>query len=80
MPKFLPIAITTVLLMACASLPRHSAPFAEVDHNRDGLIEWQEFKTHFPDSDAKAFLEADHNKNGEITPREWQFFIETQRP
>lgn len=80
MHKFWSIAITTVLLMACASLPRYSALFTEVDHNSDDLIEWQEFKTHFPDSDAKAFLEADRNKNGEVTPDEWQFFIETQTP
>lgn len=80
MRKFWSIAITAVLLTACASLPRYTAPFSEVDHNSDGVIEWQEFKAHYPDSDAKAFLEADRNKNGEIAPDEWQFFVETQRP
>jgi hypothetical protein len=80
MPKFWLIGITTVLLTACASLPRYTAPFSEVDHNRDGIIEWHEFIAHYPDSDAKAFLEADHNKNGEISPDEWQFFEETHMP
>jgi hypothetical protein len=78
MHKFCLIVITAVLLTACASLPRYTAPFPEVDSNSDGVIEWQEFKTRYPDSDAKAFLEADRNKNGDITPEEWQFFIEMQ--
>jgi PBP1b-binding outer membrane lipoprotein LpoB len=78
MHKFCLIAITAVLLTACASLPRYNAPFPEVDSNGDGVIEWQEFKTRYSDSDAKAFLEADRNKNGDITPEEWQFFIEMQ--
>lgn len=78
MPKFCLIAIAAVLLTACASLPRYTAPFPEVDSNSDGVIEWQEFKARYPDSDAKAFLEADRNKNGDITPEEWQFFIEMQ--
>lgn len=78
MRKFWSIAITTTLLMACASLPRYSAPFADVDLNQDGVIEWREFKAHFPDSDAKDFLEADGNKNGEISPDEWRTFLEKQ--
>lgn len=80
MRKLWPIATLTILLMACAALPRYTAPFAEVDHNGDGVIAWQEFITHYPDSDAKAFLQADRQKNGEITPDEWQYFVETQTP
>jgi hypothetical protein len=80
MRKLWLIVIAAILLTACASLPRYTAPFSEVDHNGDGVIEWQEFKAHYPDSDARAFLEADRNKNGEIAPDEWQFFVETHMP
>ena len=66
--------------MACASLPRYNAPFAEIDQDGDGVIEWWEFRTHFPDTDPKTFLEADRNKNGEISLEEWKFFVETHGP
>jgi hypothetical protein len=74
------ILIVTALMAACASLPRYSAPFSEVDQDRDSVIEWREFKIYYPDADPKAFLEADRNKNGEITPDEWRFYVETQTP
>ena len=78
MSKFFSIALMTTLLAACASLPPYNAPFAEIDTNGDGIIEWREFKTRYPETDAKAFLEADQNKDGDITPDEWQAYIEAQ--
>lgn len=74
------IALTAAVVTACTSLPRYTASFSEVDQNRDAAIEWREFKTRYPDADPKAFMAADQNKNGDITPDEWQFFVETQTP
>lgn len=75
-PKRLSIAMVTALLAACASLPVYNAPFADMDQNSDGVVEWHEFKAHYPEADPKVFLEADRSKNGEITPDEWQSFVD----
>ena len=80
MRKSITLAVISALLWACASLPTYTAPFSDVDTNGDGIIEWREFKTFYPDADAKAFLEADQNKDGEITPDEWKSFVESQSP
>jgi hypothetical protein len=74
-PKCITIAVATALLAACTSLPVYDAPFADIDRNSDGVIEWYEFKARYPEADPKAFLEADRNKNGEITTEEWQSFV-----
>jgi hypothetical protein len=78
MRKSIAVVVVPVLLWACASLPTYTAPFADVDSNGDGVVEWREFKTFYPDADAKAFLEADQNKDGEITPDEWESFVASQ--
>jgi hypothetical protein len=80
MPRIFAVTFMAVLIMACGSLPRYDAAFSDVDQNLDDVIEWREFKTHFPDADPKAFLEADRNKNGEITSDEWDVFMKTQSP
>jgi hypothetical protein len=70
--------ILAALWGGCTTLPRYRAPFLDVDQNHDGVVEWREFATYFPDADPKAFLEADRNKDGQITPEEWEFYGETQ--
>ena len=70
------LMMATTLLVACASLPVYDAPFADMDQDGDGVIEWYEFQAHYPEADPKVFLEADRNKNGEITPDEWKAFVD----
>ena len=74
------ILTAAVLLAACASLPPHDAPFAKIDRDQDGIIEWREFQGYYPDADPKSFLEADGNKDGDITPDEWRVYREAQQP
>ena len=80
MNKRFAMTLLTVLLAACAAAPRYQAAFADLDENRDAIIEWREFKGHYPEADPKAFMEADRNKDGDITPDEWRFYVETQAP
>lgn len=80
MPKLKSIVVVSALLAACTSLPCYTAPFSAVDQNRDGVIEWREFKIHYSDTVPTAFMQADHNKDGDVTSEEWQYFVETQTP
>ena len=80
MNKRFAMAVLSALLAACAAAPRYQAAFADLDQNRDAVVEWREFKGYYPEGDPKAFLEADRNKDGDITPDEWRFYLETQPP
>lgn len=80
MDRLCAAALLTLLLAACATAPRHQAAFADLDQNRDEIIEWREFKGYYPDADPKAFLEADRSKDGDITLDEWRLYIESQTP
>jgi hypothetical protein len=80
MLKFRSLLVVWALLAACASQPRYTDPFSVVDQNRDDIVEWREFKAHYPEAAPKAFLEADRNKDGDITPNEWQYFVEMHTP
>ncbi|MDJ0666074.1 MAG: hypothetical protein QNJ61_02325 [Desulfobacterales bacterium] len=74
-------ALAILLIAGCASTPVvHYAPFGEVDQDESGIIEWYEFKAVYPDASPKSFLEADRDKNGEISPEEWEAYMEDYRP
>lgn len=74
------LVLLTFLLAACAAVPQYHAPFADLDQDRDGIVEWREFQGHYPEADPKAFLEADRNKDGDISPEEWRFHLENGTP
>ena len=73
-------ALTILLIAGCASTPVHHAPFGEVDQDESGIIEWYEFKAVYPDASPKSFFEADLDKNGELTPEEWETYMEDYPP
>jgi Ca2+-binding EF-hand superfamily protein len=45
-----------------------------MDPNKDGQVNWQEFKAFFPKSDEKTFSSIDLNKDGVIDHDEWHAF------
>ncbi len=52
----------------------YNAHFGNMDPNKDGKVNWQEFKDHFPKADEKAFSAIDWNKDGAIDHDEWHDF------
>lgn len=80
-PQLLITAVMVWLLAgACAPHPVHHAPFAAVDQDASGVIEWHEFSPAYPEASPKSFLEADRNKDGEITPAEWETYMQRFAP
>lgn len=74
-------ALALLLIAGCFSTPVvYYAPFDEVDQDESGIIEWYEFKAVYPDASPKSFLEADQDKNSEITPEEWEAYMEDYPP
>ncbi len=67
-------------MIACAAHPVHYAEFEGVDHDASGLIEWYEFKAAYPEASPKSYMEADQNKDGEITPKEWEAYMQNFPP
>ena len=67
-------------MIACAAHPVHFAEFEAVDRDASGIIEWSEFKTAYPEASPKSYMEADQNKDGEITPKEWEAYIQRFAP
>ena len=72
--------LALLVLLGCASNPVHYAVFEQVDHDKSGMIEWYEFKAIYPEASPKSFMEADRNKDGQITPEEWEAYIERYAP
>jgi hypothetical protein len=52
----------------------YNAHFGNMDPNKDGQVNWQEFKAFFPKSDEKTFSSIDLNKDGFIDHDEWHAF------
>jgi len=52
----------------------YNAHFGNMDPNKDGQVNWQEFKAFFPKSDEKSFSSIDLNKDGVIDHDEWHAF------
>ncbi len=79
--RFAFISALALLLMAgCASDPVHYAAFDEVDTDTSGIVEWYEFKKVYPEASPKSFMEADQDKDGDISPKEWETYIERYAP
>ncbi len=74
--QYLPL----LAMLACAKHPVHHAAFEAVDQDGSGIIEWHEFQQAYPDASPKSFLEADKNKDGDITPEEWETYIQRFTP
>ncbi len=72
--------LTLLMTMACAAQPVQYAPFEAVDHDGSGIVEWYEFKKAYPEATPKSFLEADLNKDGDLTPEEWETYMERFAP
>ncbi|MCU0592515.1 MAG: EF-hand domain-containing protein [Desulfobacterales bacterium] len=52
----------------------YNAHFGNMDPNKDGKVNWQEFKAYFPKADEKSFSAIDSNKDGAIDHDEWHDF------
>lgn len=52
----------------------YNTHFGNMDPNKDGQVNWSEFKAHFPKADEKAFSAIDLNKDGAIDHDEWHDF------
>jgi len=52
----------------------YNTHFGNMDPNKDGKVNWSEFKAHFPKADEKAFSAIDLNKDGAIDHDEWHDF------
>lgn len=57
-----------------ANAESYNAHFGNMDPNQDGKVNWQEFKTYFPQADEKSFSAIDSNKDGTIDHDEWHDF------
>ncbi len=80
-PSTLIAALVILWITGCSSTPVvHNASFSEIDQDDSGIIEWYEFKAFYPEASPKSFLEADLDKNGDITPVEWEAYMENYPP
>ena len=57
-----------------ANAESYNAHFGNMDPDKDGKVNWQEFKAHFPKTDEKTFFTIDLNKDGAIDHDEWHDF------
>ena len=82
MPKSPSLVALLVILwiFGCATTVVHHAAFGEIDQDDSGIIEWYEFKAAYPDASPKSFFEADLDKNGELSPEEWETYMEDYPP
>jgi hypothetical protein len=51
-----------------------NAHFGDMDRNGDELLNWEEFKGHFPQADQRVFQALDLNKDGSVDEDEWHKF------
>ena len=84
---FLSLILVICMLSGCASKSRHhkqdlpdpkgfNAHFPDMDSDGDDLINWTEFKDHFPQAQPEAFKATDLNGDGNIDHDEWHQFKE----
>jgi len=81
------VLILPVILVACAGQTTyHKTPmpdpktfkahFGDMDANGDDLVDWDEFKAHFPHAAPKVFNAIDGNGDSRIDHDEWHAFKE----
>ena len=49
----------------------YNVHYGDIDTDNDGVIDWEEFTTNFPDGTREVFDNADTDGNGVIEHREW---------
>lgn len=52
----------------------YNAHFPDMDTNQDQLVNWAEFKKHFPNADDKVFKALDMDKDSAVDHDEWHEF------
>ena len=83
----LSILLITASLISCSGGARYhekplgdpsayKAHFPDMDASGDGLVSWEEFKTHFPHTNKDVFNALDLNKDGGVDHDEWHEFKE----
>ena len=82
---FLSLVLVVGLMSSCASKARYheeelpdpkafNAHFPDIDSDGDDLVNWTEFKDHFPQAPPEAFKATDLNGDGNIDHDEWHQF------
>ena len=82
---FVFLILVVGMLSGCASQSQHhkenlpdpksfNAHFPNMDSDRDDLVNWTEFKDHFPQAPPEAFKATDLNGDGNIDHDEWHQF------
>lgn len=54
----------------------YRAHFPDMDSSGDGMVNWKEFKTHFPKTNKDVFKALDLNKDRGVDHDEWHEFKE----
>ena len=80
------ILMATVFAGCTSSKPFHPKPlgdpsgyrahFPDLDDSGDGIVTWEEFKAHFPDTSTDVFEALDLNKDKGVDHDEWHKFKE----
>ena len=84
-PMLLLTAVAILLISACATsssyhgekLPSpeaYNAHFDDMDTNANGMVNWAEFKRHFPQAEPKVFFALDLNQDSAVDHDEWHQF------
>ena len=84
---FLCLVLAVGLLTSCASKATYhkeklpdpkafNAHFPDMDSDGNDLVNWSEFKGHFPQAPPEAFMATDLNGDGNIDHDEWHQFKE----
>ena len=82
---FLVVLICLTLLVACSGKTTHhktSIPdpksfnghFGDIDTSGDGMVNWVEFKAHFPHAEKNVFKAIDLNNDNTLDHDEWHEF------
>ena len=82
---FLALVLIPMIAVGCSSKSHHhgdkmpppesyNAHFGDMDANSDERVDWEEFKSFFPQAEPKVFNALDLNKDGFVDHDEWHEF------